>query len=254
MIFFFLNIGMVSVLSVAAVFLMLWLRRRVGTETLRRNHEVAGVVYSVVGAIFAVTVALVVDTVHDEYIAAEKNAATEAVQAASLYQLAEWFPGDNGIRLKQKLKQYGQIVVDKEWNHANRNRSAEQAVPEAESAFRELSDSVRKLEPVTFPQQAAYTEAVQRLIVLQESRYNRLYGKRSDLPFPLLFAVVFGGIVTIGFAMFFSMDSPKSQMVMIFFLSALIWSNILVISQVQYPFNGIDITPPRAFIAWLDRN
>jgi len=254
MVFFFMNLVTISVLSVAAVFLMLWLRRRIGTESLRRNHEVAGVVYSVVGAIFAVTVALIVDTVHDEYINADKNAATEAVQVAGLYQLAEWFPGDGEIRLKSQLKQYAQIVVEKEWKHALKNRATEPALPEAERAFQDVSKSVRMLEPLTLQQQTAYGETVQRLTALREARYYRLYGKRSELPFPLLFAVVFGGVVTIGFAMFFSMDSSRAQMAMIFFLSALIWSNVLVISQVQYPFNGIDVTPPRAFIAWLSRN
>lgn len=251
MFFFFRNIVMVFALSGAAVLLMLWLRHRIGTEVLRRNHEVAGVVYSVVGAIFAVTVALVVDTVHDEYITAERNAASEAVQAASLYQLADWFPDNGGVQLKSRLKQYVNIVIEKEWDIASRRSTGEFSVPEAEKAFHELSTAVRMLEPQTFQQQSAYAEALQRLTVLRESRYSRLYGKRFDLPFPLLFAVVFGGVITIGFAMFFSMDSPKTQMVMIFFLSALIWSNVLVISQVQYPFNGIDVTPPRAFLNWL---
>ena len=59
---FLLYIVVVLLLSSVAVVVMLWLRKRIGGETLRRNHEVAGFVYSVVGAIFAVTVALMVTT------------------------------------------------------------------------------------------------------------------------------------------------------------------------------------------------
>ena len=251
MFYFFLNIAVISLLSVSAVMVMLWFRRRFGTEALRRNHEVAGFVYSVVGAIFAVTVALVVDTVHDEYRTAEKFAATEAIQVASIYQLADWFPGNGEVRLKSQLRQYAQAVVEQEWERAN--RAGEPSAPEAEAAFRDIVTSVRTLTPATIQQQTAYGEMVHRLSALREYRYNRLYGKQSELPFPLWFAVVFGGMITIGFTLFFSMDSPRAQMVLIFFVSALIWSNIMVISQVHYPFNGIDITPPRPFIDWLAR-
>ena len=93
---FALNCAIILALSVLAVIAMLWFRRRVGTDALRRNHEVAGFVYSVVGAIFAVTVALGADTAHDEYIQAEKVAAAEAIQVANLYQLADWFPQEDG--------------------------------------------------------------------------------------------------------------------------------------------------------------
>lgn len=248
---FFLNIAAISLFSVFAVLVMLWFRRRVGTESLRKNHEVAGCVYSVVGAIFAVTVALVLDTVHDEYIAAERRADAEALQVAGLYHLAEWFPGNGDVRLQQQLRLYAQMVVDKEWNRAK--QSAETTAPEAEAAFYDVAGSVRTLAPVTIQQQAAYTEMVQRLSSLREYRYSRLYGTHTEMPFPIWFAVVFGGIVTIGFTLFFSMDSPKAQMVLIFVVSALIWSNILVIAQVHYPYNGIDITPPRVFIDLLTR-
>jgi len=248
---FFLNIAMISLLSVLAVMVMLWFRRRFGTETLRRNHEVAGCVYSVIGAIFAVTVALVVDTVHDEYLTAERYAANEAIKVASIYQLADWFSGSEDERLKQQLKQYAQIVVDKEWTRAN--QEGDPADPEAELAFRGIVTSVRTLTPITIQQQMAYTEMIHRLSELREYRYNRLYGKQSELPFPLWFAVVFGGVITIGFTLFFSMDNPKAQIVLIFCVSALIWSNIMVISQVHYPFNGIDVTPPRGFLNWLSR-
>ena len=251
MVFFFMNLVTISVLSVAAVFLMLWLRRRIGTESLRRNHEVAGVVYSVVGAIFAVTVALIVDTVHDEYINADKNAATEAVQVAGLYQLAGWFPGNGEVQLKQNLLHYAGSVVNKEWDRAVQN--VQPSSPETEAAFQEVVKSVQTLAPVTIQQQTAYAEVVHSLSVLREYRYTRLYGKQGKLPPPLWFTVILGGIITIGFTLFFSMESRRAHIVLVFVVSVLIWSNIMVISLVQYPFNGIDITPPRAFIEWLAR-
>ena len=112
---FFLYVAIVIVLSSLAVVVMLWLRRRIDGETLRRNHEVAGFVYSVVGAIFAVTVALMVDTVHDEYIASERCASSEAIAAGAIYQLADWFPDSGGKTLQLNLRDYVNAVVGPEW-------------------------------------------------------------------------------------------------------------------------------------------
>lgn len=251
MIFFVINFAVILLLSLLAVVVMLWFRRRFGTEKLRRNHEVAGFVYSVVGAIFAVTVALVVDTVHDEYIMAERVATTEGVQVASLYQLADWFPGNGDVRLKQNLKHYAQSVVNKEWNLADQR--GEPASPETEAAFLEVVKSVQTLAPTTIQQQTAYVELVHSLSVLREYRYSRLYGRQGKMPPPLWVTVILGGIITIGFTLFFSMESSRAHIILVFAVSVLIWSNIMVIAQVHYPFNGFDVTPPHAFIEWLAR-
>ena len=243
---FFLYVAIVILLSSLAVVVMLWLRRRISGETLRRNHEVAGFVYSVVGAIFAVTVALMVDTVHDEYISSERYAASEAIAASTIYNLADWFPESGGKALQQNLRDYVNAVVGPEW--AGMARAVHRPAPEAETALLAVSATLKSIKPDTAAQQAAYNEMLQRYTQLREYRYTRLFGKRYDLPFPIWFSVIFGGLVTIGFTLFFSMQSTRAQALLIFFVSAMIWSNILIISEVQYPFNGINITPPRAML------
>ena len=251
MAFFVIHFTIILIFSLLAVAAMLWIRHRVGTDKLRRNHEVAGFVYSVIGAIFAVTVALVVDTVHDEYLTGERVASTEAIQVAALYQLSGWFPGSGDMELKQNLLQYARNVVNKEWERTVREKDP--ASPETEAAFQAVVKSVQTLTPATFQQQTVYSEMVRSLSVLREYRYTRLYGRQENLPPPLWIAVILGGAITIGFTLFFSMESRNAHMAVVFALSVLIWSNIIVISQVHYPFNGFGITPPRALIEWLAR-
>jgi len=248
---FLLYIAVVLLLSSLAVVVMLWLRKRIDGETLRRNHEVAGFVYSVVGAIFAVTVALMVDTVHDEYIAGERCASSEAIAVGTLYHLADWFPESGGKALQQNLRDYVNAVVGPEW--AGMARATHRPAPEAEAAILAVSATLKTIKPETIQQQAAYTEMMQRFTAMREFRYTRLCGKRYELPFPIGFSVVFGGLVTIGFTLFFSMHNTRAQALLIFFVSAMIWSNIIIISEVQYPFNGIGITPPRALLQMQQR-
>lgn len=248
---FLLYILMVFALSSLAVVAMLLIRRHIGGDALRRNHEVAGFVYSVVGAIFAVTVALMIDTVHDEYMAAEKCAISETIQISTIYTMSDWFPENGGGPLKQKLKKYVDSVVGSEWPRMNNpmNRLAS----ETETAFLEVAVALRAVKPDTVQQQAVYQEMIQRFSSLSEFRYGRVYGSRFDLPFPIWFVVIFGGLITIGFSLFFTMHSTKSQALMIFFVSAMIWSNILIIAEVHYPFNGITVTPPKAMLLLQSR-
>ena len=248
---FLLYIALVLLLSSLAVVVMLWLRKRIGGEALRRNHEVAGFVYSVVGAIFAVTVALMVDTVHDEYIAGERNASAEAIAIGSIYHLADWFPENGGKQLQLNLREYMNAVVGPEWT--DMTRAVRRPSPEAEAAVLAISATLKTIKPETIQQQAAYGDMLQRFTAMREYRYTRLYGKRYELPFPIWFSVIFGGLITIGFTLFFSMHSTRAQVLLIFFVSAMIWSNILIISEVQNPFNGIGITQPRAMLHLMER-
>ena len=235
--------------SLVAVGLMLWLRRMVGVHRLRLNHEVAGVVYAVVGTIFAVTIALVVDTVHDEYLVAEKRVSAEAFQVSTLYMLADWFPANGGPALKQSLVQYVRTVVETEWPRSISmlNKSS----LDADQAFQQVARQVRELQPVTIHQQTAFTEIVQRFASLNETRHYRVFDHHSGIPSAMWVIVIAGAVITIGFSMFFSMESTHAQILIIFFVTALICSNLMLLFTVHYPFNGVSITPPYALLELL---
>lgn len=241
----------VLILSGLSVFLMMYWRRRIGVQRLRMNHEVGGFVYAVVGTIFAVTVALIVDTVYDEYLLAEKRVTNEAFQLSTLYQLADWYPDSGGPALKLALMQYVKTVVETEWpksrdmlNHAS---------PEANRAFQAIAFQVRNMHPGSFQQQTAYGEMVQKLSSLNEARYSRIYVRPPSIPAAMWILVLTGGVITIGFTMFFAMESARVQMMVVFSITALICSNIMLMFIVHYPFNGITVTPPYALIELLKK-
>lgn len=229
-------------LSILSVAVMLFWRRRIGIQKLRMNHEVGGVVYTVVGTIFAVTVALIVDTIYDEYLLAEKRVANEAFQLSNLYHLADWYPDNGGPELKKLLAVYVRTVVETEWPKSR--EALNKASPEAHQAFRDISRHIRGIQPVGFHQQTAYSEMVQKLSTLNEARYSRLYLRPPSIPAAMWLIVFTGGIITIGFTMFFAMESTRVQMIVVFAVTALICSNFMLMFVVHYPFNGVNITPP----------
>ena len=238
-------------ISIVAVCLMLFWRRRIGIHQLQMNHAVSGVIYAVVGTIFAVTVALIVDTVYDEYLLAEKRVVHEAFQLTNLYELADWYPDNGGPALKQTLSLYVRAVVETEWPQSRSVMN--QASPEATQAFHNIANCVRSIQPKNFQQQTAYNEMVQKLSSLNEARYSRLYMRPPSIPPAMWLLVITGGIITVGFTMSFGMDSTWGQMLAVFSVTALICSNIMLMFIVHYPFNGIDITPPYPLLELLKR-
>lgn len=243
------HLVVVGLFSAAAVLVMLWCRRRVGVDALRHNHEVAGYVYSVIGAIFAVTVALVVDTVHDGYRTAEKNITYEATQVANLHHLAGWFPTTGGPALQNDLSQYLHAVIEKEWPRSGFDMVRPASV--ADSNFQQVVHRIRDLNPVTAAQQAAYSEMMQRLSNFRDARFARLHVPSGGLPLPLWIILIFGGLITIGFTMFFAMENPRSQVIIVFSISTMVLGNIMMIYTVHYPYNGLGIAPPTALIEVL---
>ena len=80
-----LLIGATTLLAMAAPVLV---RRRVKTERLRINNEVAGFTFATVGVLYAVLLAFAVIVVWEKFNEAEHAAAEEAGAAAKLYRLA----------------------------------------------------------------------------------------------------------------------------------------------------------------------
>ena len=141
--------------------------------------------------------------------------------------------------------------METEWP---RNREMLNTVsPEATQAFHDIEMQIRSLPPANFQQQTAYSEMMQRLSGLNEARYSRLYMRPPSIPAAMWFIVVVGGVITIGFTMFFAMESTRVQAIIVFAITALICSNIMLMFLVHYPFDGIGITPPYPFLELMHR-
>jgi Na+/proline symporter len=80
-----LVIGVATLLAMAAP---IFVRRRVPSERLRINNEVAGFTFATIGVLYAVLLAFAVIIVWEKFSVAENATAQEAGAAATLYRLA----------------------------------------------------------------------------------------------------------------------------------------------------------------------
>ena len=89
-------------------------RRRVTLPVPDTQHEVAGFIIGVLGAIYAVLLAFVVVAVWDQFGDAKTIVEREANQLNDLSRMAQGFPASVQQRALEGLRAYGHSVIDVE--------------------------------------------------------------------------------------------------------------------------------------------
>src|SRR3712207_4058161 len=149
----------------------LTLVQRLVPSTIREEHNnVAGSVYSVLGVIYAVLLALVVIAVWEEFGRARVTVESEANALAEIFWLAHQLPEPEGRELQELCRSYAEEVVNVGWPLMEQGRTPSMERSQETSRAWVLIDDIRatlqEVEPRTVAGQELYAEGldqVQRL-------------------------------------------------------------------------------------------
>jgi len=244
------NVVLVLLLTLLAIIGQAWLFRRVGRDKLRGNHEVAGFVYAVVGSIFAVNVALAVDTVHDEFVSGSRASMQEAIHLAAVHRMAGWLEPEHRDRIRGAVVVYTKAVVEKEWGDWSK---ASAGSNEAAKDYGRIWESLKDVDPKTAGQQAAYAEIISRTNNIDVARQARLHSGVLRPPMGIQALQWLGGIITVGFGFFFTMENRRAHMIMLVAISLLVWGNLVLLDTIRFPFNGFYFLEPTPYLHILGR-
>lgn len=229
--------------TVLAVIGMLVVRRYVNVSRLKPHHEVAGYLLSVIGTLYAVLLAFVVVDAQSNVQQARQTAESEANSVADLFHYAGWLPPEVRQKVRSLCLEYVTAVIDEEWNAMEEFRHSARAATDLHS----LWDAVRRYEPQTQAQQAAYSSILAELGTLGDCRRNRLLANQNGVS-PLLWGVlVVGGVLTIVFTYFFGLDNLAAQILMTALVAITLSLNIFLVAAYTYPFAGAFKVTPDAF-------
>src|ERR1700737_1279791 len=89
-------------------------RRLVPVENLKRNHEVAGFTFGVIGAFYGLLLAFVIVAAWARLLRADEKVQAEAAARASLYRLSKGFPPPLQHNLQQAIRAYVQRATQVE--------------------------------------------------------------------------------------------------------------------------------------------
>jgi hypothetical protein len=213
-------------------------------ERLKKNHEVAGFTFGVIGAFYGLLLAFVIVAAWERFDRANEKVQGEAVGLASLYRLSKGFPQPLQRELQQSIREYTEHVIKVEW-------------PEMASDFHGKPDNptgplvmwalVGSYTPQDSRQTLLVDKSYDQLQIIGEDRALRYLYSSEDFPSVVWLVIYAGLFITIGFSYFFGLDTFPSQALMCGIFSSLLGLTILAILELAHPYQGSVVVPDTPF-------
>jgi len=223
---------MFSGLSVLGLYLV---RVLVPLETLKKNHEVAGFTFGVLGAFYGLLLAFVIVAAWERFDRANANVEQEGVALVSLYRLSQGLSAPAAAEMQHAVRTYTNRLIDVEWPDM------------ANSRFQSIDDSAGTLplwqviatyKPESPRESLLVDKSFDQLSNLTEETSLRYLYSKENLPSVVWLVIYAGLLITIGFSYFFGLETFASQALMCAVFSALLGLTILAIQELAHPYQG----------------
>jgi hypothetical protein len=215
----------------------LWLvRRKVGHESLKLNHEVAAVMISVLGTLYAVVLGMVVVDALAHREIAQAMESNEANALATILHLVRTLPVPVRKPIMQAELEYCELAIDEEWpTTLSHGTGAEKKTVQA---YGKVWSETAGYEPKTSREQNIHASLLTCMTQLSDSRRYRIVTCKQGIPSLLWLVLITGGICTIGFTFFFGAENLKAQMIMTAIVTFMLCLNILLVFFYGRPYSG----------------
>jgi len=235
---------LVMIPSVVICILVLWfIRRVVSTEALKKNHDVAGFTFSIIGVLYSVILGFTVINVQNHYTNAEENVQTEALILADLYRTAAYLPASSKGEIRAVLREYVDYISEEEWeNSKNRN-----AHLRAQKVMDQIWNSYYEVEPENQKMWVWYEESISKLDDLMNARISRQFASWEHLSTMMWTLLILGAVITICFMFFFGLDNLRNQMLMTALLAGYLSFMLYLVFSLDHAFKGPEAIQPFAF-------
>jgi hypothetical protein len=226
-----------------AALLTLFVRRKVHVDALRRHHEIGGAVFAQMGVVFAVLLAFVFNQVWGEYNAADEAIARECGNLRVAALLADNLPDEAAKTVKGLIADYVTSVINDEWPLMARRQDS----TVAETHLRQLALGVTRLPSADTQEAGTRNELILLLRSAEGHRETRLYQMTSGLPPPLWCMLLIFSATLMAFLFFFGMENVGTQMMFTGVFAGSLAMVMVILSMLNYPFEGALALQPTAF-------
>jgi Protein of unknown function (DUF4239) len=237
------SIGLIFGVSLLAGGGVFALERLVPASRRESHNDIVGFVYAVVGVTYAVLLGLLVVAAWNSLNEARANTYTESDALLQLAWYGHSLPQPEHGEILQLTREYAEIVINTEWPELAHQGSSAQAW----RISSQLGGLVQDQQPTAPAAVARYEQAIDAAAGLDDARRERIEQSGDGIP-PLLWeSLVLGGMVTLGFTYFFGAKSNIAHAIVMFSLTLIFSSLLLVVYELNYPFGGIVKVSPEAF-------
>ena len=234
---------LVMIPSMGISILILWLVRKVFTaEALKKNHDVAGFTFSLVGVLYSVILGFTVINVENRYIKAEETLYQEAMILADLYRESAFFlPGERDA-VRKSLRDYVNYIIVEEWNMGESRKMNLGAQDEMDKIWNSYYD-------ISLPDEKTriwYEESIAQLDNLMNARLTREFSSWEHLGGMMRALLLIGAVITVCFMFFFGLENIKSQMLMTALLSCYLSFMLYLVFSLDHVYKGPEGIKPIA--------
>ena len=210
-------------------------RRLVRHQVSEQHNEIAGVLFAMVGVLYAIVLAFVVVTVWQRFADADAAVTAEATAAVIAFRDTPAFPEPLRQEAQDALRRYLSDGVAGEWEGSGTQSVQTHVHPDAMNPVWQI---YRRLQPTTPMDAQRYMQAELHLTDLERQRHLRHLASEESLQDIFWVALIVGAIVTIGFSYVFHMDNFVVQASMTAMMTALMAFLLFLIAALDRPFTG----------------
>ena len=235
----------VSVITAAAVAVMLRVRRAAPDGSYFNDGDRAAGVFGVLATGFSVLLGFVVFLAFQSYDVARSGAETEARTVTHQVETALLLPDDVSDELVAELQCYARSVAGPQWELMESGELGESLNPWTVQLFR----TIETVEPESAAEQAAYGQWLDQTVQREEARQDRVHGATGVIPTPLWIVLFFITALIFVFMLFFadSGEGPVVQAALMGSVAAVITAMLLLLWFLDHPFHdGIGGLQPDA--------
>ena len=204
-------------------------------QTIARHNDVAGFVYATMGVTYAVVLAFVVIAVWENYTATSRWRIRRPARSAR----STGWPTASRTRTGRRRRRR-RWPTPRSWStwRGRRWRTGGDPAPRRSAALDHLYAVYAAPELVAAVNPEQYAESLDLLNEVSIARRERVLASDSGLPDILWLVLIGGGVVVVGFAFLFGVESRYSQAAILTGLTLTISLLLFVVADAQHPFQG----------------
>lgn len=211
------------------------------------HNEVGGVIIAVSGTLYAVILGFFTVVAWQHYVEARALVVQEADASIDAWHTAIGLPDSVRDRVRTDMVRYATIMIGREWPRMKTGGFEESAAMVSMDAI----DAVGELVPADSRQSNAQVATLQQLGILHDARQQRITADASGVSGFEWIVLLIGGFCIIAFCWLFGVSNPRIQFVMTSTVVTIIVSTLVLLFELQYPFESAIRVGPEAWTGAL---
>jgi hypothetical protein len=237
-----LNVWLMGFSLVSLWGLRRWVLPRLHLNTDASLFYAAAVMQSVM-VLYGMVAALAAVSVWSRYSQVSDIVSSEATAIASLWRNVGGYPQRERESIREALRGYTNFVIHDAWPEQKRGR-----VPRGgEEAVDRLQAQLFAFEPKSESQKILHAETLGAYNRMIEARRLRLDAVNSGLPGVMWFVLLPGAMGCLLFSLFFPIEEPQFQAVLVAGVSGFVAMVLFVIISLDRPFHGAMAIPADSY-------